>query len=68
MPHRPGPRAVSPALGVGGGRRRLAGMSPQIATNTRVDRAAMLEFARRRHHAILITTRSGGGPQASPVT
>jgi PPOX class probable F420-dependent enzyme len=43
-------------------------MSPQIATNTRVDRAGMLEFARHRHHAILITTRSGGGPQASPVT
>jgi PPOX class probable F420-dependent enzyme len=43
-------------------------MSPQIATNTPVDRAGMLEFARHRHHAILITTRSGGGPQASPVT
>lgn len=28
----------------------------------------MLEFARPRHHAILITARAGGGPQASPVT
>ena len=43
-------------------------MSPQIATSTRVDRAGMLEFARRRHDAILITTRSDGSPQASPVT
>ena len=42
-------------------------MSPQIATNTRVDRAGMVEFARYRHHAILITTRSDGTPQASPV-
>jgi PPOX class probable F420-dependent enzyme len=43
-------------------------MSPQIATSTRVDRAGMLEFARLRHRAILITTRSDGSPQASPVT
>jgi PPOX class probable F420-dependent enzyme len=43
-------------------------MSPQIATSTRVDRAGMLEFARHRHHAILITTRLDGSPQASPVT
>jgi len=43
-------------------------MSPQIAINTQVDRAGMLEFARHRHHAILITTRSDGTPQASPVT
>jgi PPOX class probable F420-dependent enzyme len=43
-------------------------MSPQIATNTRVDRDGMLEFARPRHHAILITARPDGSPQASPVT
>jgi PPOX class probable F420-dependent enzyme len=43
-------------------------VSPQIATSTRVDRDGMLEFARPRHHAILITTRPGGSPQASPVT
>jgi PPOX class probable F420-dependent enzyme len=43
-------------------------MSPQIATNTQVDRAAMLEFVRPRHHAILLTTRADGTPQASPVT
>jgi PPOX class probable F420-dependent enzyme len=43
-------------------------MSPQIATSTQVDRDAMLAFVRPRHHAILITTRSEGTPQASPVT
>ncbi|MBC6463535.1 PPOX class F420-dependent oxidoreductase [Actinomadura sp. HBU206391] len=43
-------------------------MSPNIATNTAVDRAELLEFLRPRHHAILLTTRSDGGPQASPVT
>jgi PPOX class probable F420-dependent enzyme len=43
-------------------------MSPQTATSTQVDRAGMLEFARPRHHAILITARSDGSPQASPVT
>jgi PPOX class probable F420-dependent enzyme len=43
-------------------------VSPQIATSTVVDRDGMLEFTRPRHHAILITARAGGGPQASPVT
>jgi PPOX class probable F420-dependent enzyme len=43
-------------------------MSPQIASSTEVDRAEMLAFVRPRHHAILITTRSDGTPQASPVT
>lgn len=43
-------------------------MSPQIATNTAVDRAALLDFARPRHHAILLTTRADGTPQASPVS
>jgi PPOX class probable F420-dependent enzyme len=43
-------------------------MSPQIATSTRVDRDGMIEFARPRHHAILITARPDGSPQASPVT
>jgi PPOX class probable F420-dependent enzyme len=39
-----------------------------IATNTRVERAELLEFIRPRHHAILMTTRSDGRPQASPNT
>ena len=43
-------------------------MSPQIATSPQADRAAMLEFIRPRHHAILIATRADGTPQASPVT
>ena len=43
-------------------------MSPQIATNTVVTRDELLQFVRPRHHAIVITARSGGGPQASPVT
>ncbi len=45
-----------------------AAMSPQIATNTRVDRAGLLEFARPRHRAILLTSRASGTVQASPVT
>jgi PPOX class probable F420-dependent enzyme len=43
-------------------------MSPQIATNTRVDLAGLLEFARPRHRAVLLTSRADGTPQASPVT
>jgi PPOX class probable F420-dependent enzyme len=40
---------------------------PRIATADRVDAAALAEFIRPRHHAILLTTRSDGGPQLSPV-
>ena len=43
-------------------------MSPQIATNTKVSRDELLEFIRPRHHAIVITARADGRPQASPVT
>ena len=43
-------------------------MSPQIATNTAVSRDELLDFVRPRHHAIVITTRADGRPQASPVT
>jgi PPOX class probable F420-dependent enzyme len=39
-----------------------------IATTTVVDRDALLEFVRPRHRMILLTTRSDGTPQASPVT
>jgi PPOX class probable F420-dependent enzyme len=39
-----------------------------IATNTIVSRDELLEFIRPRHHAIVITTRADGRPQASPVT
>jgi PPOX class probable F420-dependent enzyme len=43
-------------------------VSPQIATNTSVSRDELLDFIRPRHHAIVITARAGGQPQASPVT
>jgi PPOX class probable F420-dependent enzyme len=43
-------------------------MSPQIAVNTAVTRAELLEFISPRHHAIVMTTRADGTPQASPVT
>ena len=43
-------------------------MARSIATNTRVDREALLDFVRPRHHAVLTTVRSDGRPQLSPVT
>jgi PPOX class probable F420-dependent enzyme len=43
-------------------------MARKIATNTAVSRDELLEFIRPRHHAIVITTRADGRPQASPVT
>ncbi|AVT37963.1 PPOX class F420-dependent oxidoreductase [Plantactinospora sp. BB1] len=43
-------------------------MTRSIATNTRVDRAELLEFLRPRHRAVLMTTRPDGRPQSSPVT
>jgi PPOX class probable F420-dependent enzyme len=43
-------------------------MPRTIATNNHVDRDELLDFVRPRHHMILMTTRSDGGVQASPVT
>ncbi len=43
-------------------------MARTIATNTTVDRDGLLEFVRPRHHGILLTRRTDGGPQGSPVT
>jgi len=40
---------------------------PRIATSDRVDAAALADFIRPRHHAVLVTTRRDGGPQLSPV-
>jgi PPOX class probable F420-dependent enzyme len=40
----------------------------KIATNTVVSREELLDFIRSRHHAIVITARADGRPQASPVT
>jgi PPOX class probable F420-dependent enzyme len=41
---------------------------PKIATADRVGRAALLEFLRPRHRAVLVTRRTAGGTQLSPVT
>ncbi|MBM9460179.1 PPOX class F420-dependent oxidoreductase [Nocardioides sp. zg-536] len=43
-------------------------MARNIATNTDVDRDALLDFVRPRHRFLLITRRADGSPQASPVT
>ena len=42
-------------------------MAPSIATNTDVDLEQLLDFVRPRHRMILMTRRSDGSPQASPV-
>ena len=42
-------------------------MTRPIATNTAVEREALLDFLRPRHRGLLITTRADGRPQASPV-
>lgn len=41
---------------------------PKIASTTRVELDALLDFVRPRHRMILITRRQDGTPQASPVT
>ena len=43
-------------------------MARTVATSTTVGREELLEFLRPRHHAILMTTRRDGRPQASPNT
>ncbi|HEX2894191.1 MAG TPA: PPOX class F420-dependent oxidoreductase [Marmoricola sp.] len=43
-------------------------MARTIATNTTVDRDGLLEFVRPRHQMVLLTRRSDGGAQMSPVT
>ena len=40
---------------------------PRTATADRVELPALLDFIRPRHRGILITTRSDGRPQSSPV-
>ena len=41
---------------------------PRTATADRVDREELLAFLRPRHRAVLMTRRSDGAPQLSPVT
>lgn len=43
-------------------------MAPTAARDLPVDRNALLDFIRGRHHGILATTRADGSPQLSPVT
>ena len=43
-------------------------MARTVATTTTVDLEELLEFVRPRHNLVLLTTRSDGRPQASPVT
>jgi PPOX class probable F420-dependent enzyme len=43
-------------------------MARTIATTTRANREELLEFARPRHQMVLLTNRSDGSVQASPVT
>ena len=43
-------------------------MPRKLATVDRVDRTALLDFVRPRHHMVLTTFRSDGSPQSSPVT
>jgi PPOX class probable F420-dependent enzyme len=40
----------------------------KIATSTAVNQDELLDFIKIRHHAIVMTTRADGRPQASPVT
>jgi PPOX class probable F420-dependent enzyme len=40
----------------------------KIASSTPVSRDELIEFISTRHHAIVMTTRGDGRPQASPVT
>lgn len=43
-------------------------MARRIATTETVDLAGLLDFVRPRHHMVVITTRSDGRPQSSPVS
>ena len=43
-------------------------MARSIATTTVVTREELLDFLRRRHRYLLVTTRADGSPQISPVS
>lgn len=43
-------------------------MARTIARADRVELEELLDFVRPRHHMVLLTRRSDGGPQASPVS
>ncbi len=43
-------------------------MAKKIASTIRVELDELLDFARPRHHLVLVTHRQDGSPQVSPVT
>ena len=43
-------------------------MARTVATTTPVEREALLDFVRPRHHLLLVTARADGRPQLSPVS
>ncbi len=43
-------------------------MARSIATNTTVERSDLLDFLRSRRNGVLVTSRTDGCPQLSPVT
>ncbi|WP_028660804.1 PPOX class F420-dependent oxidoreductase [Nocardioides insulae] len=43
-------------------------MPRSIATTTTIGLDELLDFVRRRHRLVLLTSRADGGPQLSPVT
>ena len=43
-------------------------MAPNIASNTSVSLDELLDFVQPRHRAILLTRRTDGSPQGSPLT
>ena len=43
-------------------------MARTVARDVEVDREGLLDFIRRRHKGVLVTTRNAGTPQLSPVT
>jgi len=43
-------------------------MARTVATTTAVEREALLDFVRPRHHLLLVTARGDGRPQLSPVS
>jgi PPOX class probable F420-dependent enzyme len=53
---------------VGRGLAHLGAMASRTARDQTVTRAELLDFVRPQHDGILLTTRSSGRPQMSPLT
>jgi PPOX class probable F420-dependent enzyme len=52
----------------GSARSYVWSMTPTVATTTKPDRSGLTAFLRERHRVVLITRRSDGSPQSSPVS